>query len=87
MKQLTIRGVADELHHEIRIRADQQNMSINRYILSIIKKQVGFSNYEELHDTEFDDLDYLAGTWSQEEYQEFIDLLQGQRKIDPELWQ
>ena len=87
MKQLTIRGVADELHHEIRIRADQQNMSINRYILSIIKKQVGFLNYEELHDTEFDDLDYLAGTWSQEEYQEFKELLHGQRSIDPQLWQ
>ncbi|MDX1417812.1 MAG: toxin-antitoxin system HicB family antitoxin [Candidatus Promineifilaceae bacterium] len=87
MKQLTIRGVAEELHHEIRIRAEQHNMSINRYILTIIKKQVGFSNYGELQDVEFDDLDYLAATWSQEEYQEFIDQIQGQQQIDSELWQ
>lgn len=87
MKQLTIRGVADELHHELRNRADQNNMSINRYVLSILKERVGLSNHGSLHDIEFDDLDCLAGTWTQDEYQEFREMLQGQRTIDTELWQ
>ncbi len=87
MKQLTIRGVTNELHHKIKIKADQHNLSINRYVLAIIKKQVGFSDPGVLHDAEFDDLDYLAGTWSKQEFQEFQELLQGQRVIDPELWQ
>lgn len=87
MKQLTIRGVTDELHYKLKIKADQHNLSINRYVLTIIKKQVGFSDHGLLNDAEFDDLDYLAGTWSQEQYQEFQNLLQGQRTIDPDLWQ
>jgi hypothetical protein len=87
MKQLTIRGVADDLHRELRIKADQNNMSINRYVLTIIKEAVGFTKHGTLHDVEFNDLDNLAGTWSEEDFQEFKELLDGQRTIDPELWQ
>ena len=32
------------------------------------------------------DLDHLAGTWSQEEADEFDAALAEQRRIDPELW-
>ena len=74
MKQLTIRGVTDELHHELRIKADQNNMSINRYVLTIIKESVGFAKRGTLQDVEFNDLDELAGSWSKEEYQEFKDV-------------
>jgi Antitoxin FitA-like, ribbon-helix-helix len=87
VKQLTIRGVADELHNEIKIKADQHNMSINRYVLALIKKHVGFSDSGLLHGSEYHDLDYLAGTWSQEAYQEFRELLREQRPIDLEMWQ
>jgi len=34
-----------------------------------------------------DDLDHLAGTWSDEEAAEFDAALAEQRKIDPELWE
>lgn len=87
VKQLTIRGVADELHHQIKIKAEQNNMSINRYVLAIIKTQVGYSDPGLLHQAEYDDLDYLAGTWSQEEYEKFRELLLEQRTIDLEMWQ
>ena len=65
MKQLTIRGVDDELHYALRSRADQHGMSINRYVLSVIKESVGLANGGILRDAEFDDLDNLAGTWTQ----------------------
>ena len=87
MRQLTIRGVDDELHHVLRSRADQQGMSINRYVLSVIKESVGLANGGILRDAEFDDLDDLAGTWTQEDYDEFAVQLQSQRSIDSELWQ
>jgi hypothetical protein len=32
------------------------------------------------------DLDHLAGVWSQEEYDEFMQALREQRAIDPEMW-
>ena len=48
---------------------------------------LAFTKRGELHDVEFNDLDDLSGTWSQEDYREFKELLDGQRTIDPELWQ
>lgn len=33
MKQLTILGVDDRLYQELRNRADQHGMSVNRYVL------------------------------------------------------
>lgn len=87
MKQLTIRGVDDELHYALRSRADQHGMSINRYVLTVIKESVGLTNGGVLRDAEFDDLDNLAGTWTQEDYDEFKGQLQTQRSIDTELWQ
>ena len=87
MKQLTIRGVDDELHHALRNNAAQHGMSINRYVLSLIKESLGFTNGGLLRDAEFDDLDSLAGTWTQQDYEEFKGLLQAQRSIDSELWQ
>ena len=86
MKQLTIRGVDDELHRALRSRADQHGMSINRYVLSVIKESVGLANGGVLCDAEFDDLDDLAGTWTQEDYDEFKGQLNIQRSIDTELW-
>ncbi len=87
MKQLTIRGVDKELHHALRRRADQHGMSINRYVLSVIRESVGLANGGVLRDSEFDDLDDLAGTWTQQDYEEFKGQLQAQRSIDTELWQ
>jgi hypothetical protein len=36
---------------------------------------------------EFNDLDHLAGTWTQEVYEEFQEHLTLQRDIDKVLWQ
>ena len=87
MKQLTIRGVDEELHHALREGADRHGMSINRYVLSVIKESIGLANSGVLRDAEFNDLDDLAGTWTQQEYDEFKGHLQTQRTIDAELWQ
>jgi len=87
VKQLTIRGVTEELHHKIKFKADQQNLSINRYVLTILKESVGFAEQGIALDAEYNDLDYLAGTWTQEDYHDFKDLIDEQREIDPDLWQ
>jgi len=86
VKQLTIRGVGEELHRALRDRADQRGMSINRYVLSVLRQSVGLANGGNSWDIEFDDLDVLAGTWSQQDYNEFARQLQLQRSIDRELW-
>ena len=87
MKQLTIRGVDDRLHQELRTRAAQRGMSVNRYVLGVLKDAVGLGNNSALRDVEFDDLDHLAGTWTRQDYEEFSDQFENQRVIDAELWQ
>lgn len=87
MKQLTIRGVSEDLHRKLKSDAELRNQSINRYVLTIIRERVGLSGGDALPEAEFNDLDHLAGTWSEEQYREFQDTLQGQRTIDQELWQ
>ena len=86
MKQLTIRGVNEQLHQALRREADQQGMSINRYVLGLLKESLGLGHGDNLGEVEFDDLDNLAGTWTQEAYEQFAEQLQMQRPIDSEMW-
>ncbi|MBK8903446.1 MAG: toxin-antitoxin system HicB family antitoxin [Anaerolineaceae bacterium] len=85
MKQLTIRGVDEKLHETLQNKANQQGLSLNRYVLHLIKESVGLAA-SSLPEQEFDDLDDLAGTWTEAEYTEFANNLDAQRKIDAEMW-
>lgn len=85
MKQLTIRGVDEKLHKTLQDKAEQQGVSMNRYVLYLIKESVGLAA-RGLPEQEFDDLDDLAGTWTEAEYTEFTHSLEEQRPIDAEMW-
>jgi len=84
MKQLTIRGLGIDLHRAIKQEAGRRNMSINRYVLSILRKAVGLEN--EHPQMEYNDLDELAGSWTTAETQEFERYLAEQRSIDEDMW-
>lgn len=85
MKQLTIRGVDENLHKTLQNKANQQGLSMNQYVLRLIKESVGLAARSSL-EQEFFDLDSLAGTWSEAEYAEFIRTLDEQRQPDKDLW-
>lgn len=82
-KQLTIRGVEHNLYTILRAQADQADLSMNRFIIHTLQKAMGLAHTRK---KEFDDLDHLAGTWSQEEFEILQTHFQDQRAIDPELW-
>ena len=86
MKQLTVRGVENELHQRLKSEAERRGLSVNRYVLSLLKQAVGPTEPNTLQKQVFDDLDHLAGTWSQEDADEFDRTLKQQRYIDGELW-
>ena len=85
MKQLTVRGVDEKLHQTLQNKANQQGVSMNRYVLHLIKESVGLAA-GSLPEQEFDDLDALAGTWTEAEFAEFANNLDAQRQIDAEMW-
>lgn len=87
MKQLTVRGLDDELYDALKAEAKHKGVSLNRYVLSLLQRALGFTEKPKPADGAFDDLDYLAGTWTQEEAEAFDLELQKQREIDKSLWE
>lgn len=87
MKQLIIRGIGTELHNAIKDEARRRGLSINRFVLAIIREAIGLGNGLRLSEKEFHDIDHLVGTWTQQEFEEFEKLLVLHRSIDEELWQ
>ena len=84
MRQLTIRGVTDRLRDRLRQRADRSGLSVNRTVLLLLHQAVGLVSEEPVQ--VFDDLDDLAGTWSEAEAAEMAEILFRQRRVEEELW-
>ncbi len=85
MKQLTVRGVDEKLHTTLKREAKQRGISMNRYVVRLLKEAVGQSQRPQEPRISHE-LDHLAGTWSQEQAREFSRILEEQRDIDEGLW-
>ena len=83
MSQLTIRNLPPEIEEAIRRRARERHISINQSITELLFEALGMPESGEKRR----DLSDLAGTWSEEEAQEFDEVLRHQRQIDEEIWQ
>ena len=86
MKQLTIRGIPDEVEKVIEREAKRKRKSKNKIVVSLLERATGIkpgkSNRVEL----YHDLDHLSGSWSAKEAERFEKHLAKQRKIDEDLW-
>ena len=86
MAQLTIRLVDAELRMRLEAQARQRGLSLNRTVLALLREAIGLRHHQSGPPIEFNDLDHLAGTWSEEEAAQFDNELRKQRRIDEELW-
>ena len=84
MKTLTIRGIDPALSNAIKSLAVENQESINQTALKILKDATGVS-FKPVFRT-FTDLDDLAGTWSEDDEQQFNQVVAHFNKIDQELW-
>ena len=78
-KQLTIRGVPDEVRTRIESISRARGQSVNTTVLEILEDAVGSHQRKRR-------LERYA-TWTKEDLTEFQRILDGQRRIDDELWQ
>jgi hypothetical protein len=78
-KQLTIRGVSDELGRRLTRLSRERGESVNTTALAILEEAVGI-------DARRRRLERYA-TWSADDVAEFDRALADQRVIDDELWQ
>ena len=59
-------------------------MSLNKAVQELLAEAVGLDRGRK--QVLYDDLDHLAGVWSEGEAAEFDAALREQRAIDPEMW-
>lgn len=81
---LTVRNLPPAVSRAVRQRAKKERLSLSRTIALLLAEATGYAQPRRA--TRHHDLDRFFGVWSREEYDEFMESLREQRRIDPEMW-
>jgi len=84
MTTMTLRGVDDTIANSLKEIARREDSSVNSVILRIIKESLGID--KKRRDAVYDDLDHLAGTWSEQDATEFESATSVFEKVDEDMW-
>lgn len=82
VKQITIRGVSEQLAHALEEEKKRRGTSLNQTVLNLLKQALGIG--PEGYDN---GLSKFAGTWSRKELSQFEKDTEMFEHIDAELWQ
>lgn len=85
MANFSLRGVDDATTSRLKVEAGRQGISINAFLLRLIRQQLDLSAPRAVR-REYHDLDHLAGTWSAEETNGFLKAVADFNAVDRELW-
>ena len=84
MATMSIRGLDDKVLARLKRQAEQEGGSLNSLVLRLLQNVGAPAQLNALK--KFDDLDALAGTWSEEEAQAFERNTAAFAEIDEALW-
>lgn len=84
MSTLTLRGIDENTAAALKERARQQQTSVNAVTLTILREALGLD--KKKRQVVHTDLNHLAGTWSEEEFDEFRKNTAAFEEIDENLW-
>ena len=84
MANMSIRGLDEQALIRLKSQAEQEGSSLNSLVLRLLQGN-GASN-QPCALKKFDDLDALAGTWSDEEAQAFKRNTAAFAEVDAALW-
>jgi len=85
VKQLTVRGLGDELARVIRRLANRDGTSLNRAAVKLMRRGAGLEEGREA-DVVGSSLNHLIGTWSSAEAAEIDQALRHFKVIDKAAW-
>ena len=89
LRPITVRNLPPDVSELVRRKAKEEDLSLNKAVIRLLKERIelakGPSRAKE-EPSVYHDLDHLAGTWTDEEADEFDRSLKEQRRIDAELW-
>lgn len=77
-RQLTVRGVSDEVGRRLEDLSRERGQSMNATVVEILEVAVGFEPRRQRLER--------YGTWTEEEAAEFDEALAAQRRVDEKLW-
>jgi hypothetical protein len=82
-----VENIDDEIVKKLLFEATNKGVDLNTFILTIFKQAVGMETSRDQDDVDevYHDLDYLAGTWTEEEAESFVNATKDFRKVDNEL--
>ncbi len=84
MASLTIRGIDDITAKRLKELAKREGLSVNALLLKILRQTLGID--KKKRGVIYTDLDELAGTWTEEEYQAFLKRIEPFEEVDKEIW-
>jgi len=86
MKAITIRGIDSSVASKLKQVAKNEKKSVNQLVVDMIKQHIGMLKTKK-YTKKYDDLDHLFGIWTDAEFNKIQGIIDGQRKIDRELWE
>ena len=84
MSTMTIRGLDDLTIKALKEKAKQEGMSVNSTLVKLLQEELGLKKKKRT--VVYNDLDYLAGTWSDKDFKEFKKKIEEFEKIDETTW-
>lgn len=86
INHLTIRGFDPETEAGVKTLARSRNISMNRAVLTLIKKGMGIREDGQGPETVGHSLDQFIGSWSKAEEKSFLKAINNLGRIDESLW-
>lgn len=86
MKAITLRNIPPELMEVIRRKAEEQRISFSKVVIRLLEESLGRRGERRKSRPRHEDLDGLAGAWTEDEAAVFDEALARQRAIDEDLW-
>lgn len=84
MKTITLRNLPPDLERQLEREARESGSSLAATVIRRLREAMGLDRTGR--PTRYDDLDSLAGTWSDAEADAFDEMLAQLRVIDHQLW-
>lgn len=81
MYQMMLRKIPAEVNRTLRVHAQKEGLSLNRFVISLLQKALGLSRPGKKRD-----LSKLAGTWKKAQVDEFTKNTKIFERIDTEVW-
>ena len=84
MKNLSLRGLKEDLSENLKKISRKEGTSLNKTVLKLLEDSVGLRRRKRVNI--YQDLDELAGTWSSRDEKEFRGKIKYFESIDQEIW-